>query len=113
MRDVWELGTTLASQELALRVRKFRVREERLIRRTALQHCFESSRVSIRVKSVSLELVTVFMYLVRTVACNNIDWAALYRHLWRAWRRWEMVGKVVLKTGAMVRVQGMLYKEVV
>ena len=47
--------------------------------------------------------VTAFLYLGRKVVYNNSDWEALYQNIWKAWRRWLMVGKVVSKTGAMVR----------
>ena len=53
------------------------------------------------------------LYLGRKVAYNNSNWAALYQNLHKAWRRWVMVGKVVIKMGAKVRERGMMFKAVV
>ena len=60
-----------------------------------------------------LEWVTAFLYLRRMVEYNNSDWVALYHNMWKARRRWEIVGEVVSNTGSVVRARGMLYKEVV
>ena len=51
-----------------------------------------------------------FPHMGRIVAYNNINWAALYQNIRKAWQRWGMVAKVVTKTGLPVRVKGMLYK---
>ena len=67
----------------------------------------------ISVNADPMEPVATFPYLGGTVAYKNSAWVALYQNLWMAWRRWEIVGKVVTKTGEMVRSRGMLYKEVV
>ena len=64
-------------------------------------------------KSDPLDLVADFLYLGRLVLYNNSDWLAQYKNLWKARRWWSMLGKVVSKTGEMVRAQGMLYKSVV
>ena len=69
--------------------------------------------MSIGVNSEPLEPATAFPYLGRTVAYNNSNWAALYHNLWKARRRWGVVGKVVTKTGATVRAQGILYKSII
>ena len=60
-----------------------------------------------------LYTVAAFLYLARTVAYNNIDWAELYQNIQKARRWWVMVGKVVTKTGETVRARGMLYNAVV
>ena len=60
-----------------------------------------------------LEPVAEFTYLGRMVAYNNSDWEDLYHNLRKAWRRWEMARKVMLKTGATVRARGIMYKAVV
>ena len=67
----------------------------------------------ISVNSDTLDPFADFPYLCRIFAYNNIDWTDLYQNLWKAQRRWALVGKVVSKTGAMVRAQSMLYKEAV
>ena len=54
-----------------------------------------------------------FPYLGHTVTYNNSNWAALYQNLWKAQRWWEMVGKVVMKTGGKVRARVMLYRAIV
>ena len=62
----------------------------------------------ISVKSDPLDPVAYFLHLGRTVAYNNIDWSDLYHILGKVWWQWVMMGKVVLKKGAMVRVMGVL-----
>ena len=49
-----------------------------------------------------------FTHLGRTAAYKNSDWATLYQNIWKARRRWVIVGKAEMKTGEMVREQGML-----
>ena len=53
-----------------------------------------------------------FPYLGRTVAYNNINWAALYHNLRKVQIRWVMVGKFLSKTVSTVWEQGILYKTV-
>ena len=60
-----------------------------------------------------LDPIAAFPYLGHTVAYNNSDWEDLYQNLQKSHRRWEMVGKVVIKMGAMVQAQDILYKAVV
>ena len=55
-----------------------------------------------------LKLVAEFPNLGCTVAYNNSDLAALYQNIWKAWRRWGMMGKVVFNTGTMVQTWVML-----
>ena len=52
-----------------------------------------------------------FAYLGHTVAYNNSNWTELDQNHWNARRRWAMVGKVVTKTEATVREQGVIYKD--
>ena len=66
----------------------------------------------ISVNSELLRPVAEFPYLRRTVTHNNSDWPALQQNLWKARRWWEMVGKVVWKTGETMQARGMLYKVV-
>ena len=54
-----------------------------------------------------------FPHMGCTVAYNNSYWAALYQNLWKLQIRWEMVGKVVSKTGETVQTRGMLYEAAV
>ena len=44
---------------------------------------------------------------------TNSDWAALYYNPGKSQRRWDMVSKVLEKTGAMVRAGTLVYKVVV
>ena len=60
-----------------------------------------------------MEPAKAFPYLIRTVSYNNSDWAALYHNLSKTRKWWEMAEKVVRKTEAEVRVQRMIYKEIV
>ena len=53
-----------------------------------------------------------FPYLGRTITYNNRYWAAVYQNLRKAQRRWEMIKRVLSKTGATVRDRGMMYKVV-
>ena len=78
-----------------------------------LQHFFNAIRFLISVKSDPLDTVAAFKYLGCMVAYNNSDWEALYQNLPKARIWWTMVGKVVLKTGAMMRAQGILYEELI
>ena len=55
--------------------------------------------MAIRANLNPLEENKVFPYLRLTIAYNNCDWAALYSNLRKVQRRWEMVAKVLGKTG--------------
>ena len=57
-----------------------------------------------------LDHVAEFLYLVRKVAYNNSNSAALYQNMRKSRRRCVMVGKVVTKMGKRVRSQGIMYK---
>ena len=63
-----------------------------------LQHCFEASRVSIRVNADLLEPVDAFPYFGHTITYNNSDWSAMYHDLWKACRIWGIISKVLMKT---------------
>ena len=60
-----------------------------------------------------LEPVAAFMCLGHMVAYNNRGWMSLYQNLRNMQRRWEIVGKVVSKTGSTVQDRGVLYKAVI
>ena len=60
-----------------------------------------------------LEPVAAFMCLGHMVAYNNRGWMSLYQNLRNVQRRWEVVGKVVSKTGSTVQDRGVLCKSVV
>ena len=64
----------------------------------------------ISVNTYPLELDMAFLYLGFTVACNNSYWVDLYHNIRKARQQWWMVGKVVKKEGATVRLQGEFYK---
>ena len=51
--------------------------------------------------------------MVHKVNYNNSYWKALFQNLRKAWQRWGVVAEVVMKMGEMVRLRGMIYKEVV
>ena len=54
----------------------------------------------------------MFPYLVRTIAYNNSDWAAVYLNLNKA-RRWQgIIVRVLERMVATVRSQGTMYKKV-
>ena len=57
--------------------------------------------------------VAAFMCLGHMVAYNNRGWMSLYQNLRNMQRRWEIVGKVVSKTGSTVQDRGVLYKAVI
>ena len=69
--------------------------------------------MSISVNVDPLEKAVDFPYLGRTFTYNNSNWEALYQNPHKSRRLWGVVGKVVTKTGAMVRLQGILYKTIV
>ena len=50
------------------------------------------------------------MYLGCTVTYNYHDCMSMYRNLQKLQQRWVIVGKVMSKTGMIVRAQGMMYK---
>ena len=87
---------------------KIRAQGELRIRRKMLQHCLEAIWLAISVNAEPLDLVTEFPYRGHTVAYNNSKWESLHQNLEKARRRWFLVGKVVTKTGARVRTQGIL-----
>ena len=61
----------------------------------------------------TLEPSTDFPYLLGIVFYNNSNWVSLYQNIWKAQQQHGVVGKVVTKVGATVRVQGILYKSIV
>ena len=77
-----------------------------------LRHYFEVCWVSIWVNLEPLEPVDAFPYLSRTIEYKNYDWADVYHSLQKSQRRWEVISKVMVNTGEMVRACGMLYKTV-
>ena len=68
-----------------------------------------SSRVSIQVNSDPPKYVDAFPYLCCTIVYNNSDWEAVYHDLWKARRHWEMISKVLTKTGAKVQAHDIIY----
>ena len=53
-----------------------------------------------------------FPYLGRTIAYNNSIWLAVYQNLSKERRRWEMITRVLMKTGATARAGVKMYKAV-
>ena len=68
--------------------------------------------VSLQINAETLPLLEAFPYLGRKIAYNNSDWTAVYQNLEKARRRWGMIARVMVKTGAIVRAQGIMYKSV-
>ena len=64
-------------------------------------------------KANPLEPVLAFSYLGRTVAFNNSKWAALYHNLRKARHWWEMMLKMLTRTGMKVWEREIIYKAVV
>ena len=52
-------------------------------------------------------------YLGWTIAYNNRNWVAVYQNLWKNWRRWVMVARVLERTVATVQAREAMYKLVV
>ena len=57
-----------------------------------------------------LEKMTAFPYLGCTIAFNASYFVALYRNLRKVQWGWGMVAKVLMKTGATVQEQDIMYK---
>ena len=87
--------------------------EERRLIHEKLQRCFKASRVSLQINAENLPPSEAFIYLGRTVAYNNRNWAAVYLNLRKAWKWWGMVERVLERTGETERSQGDIYKAVV
>ena len=68
--------------------------------------------MSIKIYLDPLEAASTLPYLVRTITYNNSDWAANYHNLRKAHWRWFMVSKVLVKAGATVQYQAIIYKVV-
>ena len=84
--------------------------EERRIRCKTLQRCFEASKVLFQINTDTLPLLEDFPYLGWTIAYNNSDWEEVYQNLRKVRRWWEMVERVLERTGATVWSQGAMYK---
>ena len=63
-----------------------------------------------QINTEALPLSEDFPYLGRKISYNNIDWMEVYQNLRKAWRRWGMIDKVLVKTGATVQARGVVYK---
>ena len=70
------------------------------------------SQVFIQVNTEPLEPVDDLPYLGHTITYNNSNWADVYHNLRNSWQHWEVISKVLTKTGVMVRACGILYKAV-
>ena len=68
--------------------------------------------VSSHINADALPPLEESSYLGRKIAYNNRDWAAVYQNLRKVRRQWEIIVGVLVKTGATVRAQGMIYKAV-
>ena len=86
--------------------------DERRLRCETLKRCFEASRVSFQINAETIPLLEAFSYLGRTIDYNKSDWAAVYQNLRKGQMRWGMVERVLERTGATVRSQGVIYKAV-
>ena len=69
------------------------------LQQEALHRCFEANRIVIRVNLEPLEATTASYYIGRTIRWNNSDWTEFYINLRKYHRIWEMVAKVMGKTG--------------
>ena len=74
-------------------------------------YCFEEIQMLINVNAEPLEPAASIPYLVCTVAYNNNDWVDLYQNLKKARWRWEMLSKVVTKTGQRCRRGGFFIRQ--
>ena len=68
--------------------------------------------MSIQVNLGPLDTTDASPYLGRTINFKKSDWAALYLNLRKAQRRWGVMAKVLVKSGATVRAREMMYKAV-
>ena len=75
--------------------------------------CFEENQLVIKVNLKPLKSNTAFPYLGHTVMYNNSYWEVLYSNLRKYQRRWGMMAKDMVKTGAPVKAREMMYKAVV
>ena len=64
------------------------------------------------INSEDLSLSEALPYLGRKIAYNNRNWAAVYKNLRKARRRWGMIVRVMANTGAIMRSLGMMYNAV-
>ena len=72
--------------------------EERRLICEALQRYFKASRVSFQKNVETLPPLEAFPYLGRKLAYNNRYWAAVYQNLWKAWRLWGMLERLLERT---------------
>ena len=68
--------------------------------------------VSLQINTEVLPPLEVFPYFGRTIAFTNSNWPVVYQNLRKAQRRWGMIARVLVKTGATVRAHWMMYKAV-
>ena len=78
-----------------------------------MHRCFEANQVAIKVDLNPIKATTAILYLWRTIAYNNSDWADLYINLQKYHSRWGVVEKVLAKTGSPIKARTMMYKVVV
>ena len=70
------------------------------------------SRVFFQINSETLPLSDALLYLRRKIAYNNSNCPAVLLNLNKERRWWGMILRVLMKTGAIVWVRGMMYKAV-
>ena len=81
---------------------------EQLWRWETLQQCFAAHQVVLNVNMNPFESTAAFSYLGRTVAYNNTDWASSYANFRKAQKRWGVVAKFLIQTGAHAKARSML-----
>ena len=65
-----------------------------------------------QINAEALPLSEALPYLLWTIKYNNINWEEVYQNLQKA-RRWGgMIVRVLVKTGALLQAQRMIYKSV-
>ena len=68
--------------------------------------------VSFQINVEDLPPSEALLYLGQTITYKKSDWPEVYQNLKKARRWWGMIARVLAKTGATVRVYGMMYKAV-
>ena len=86
---------------------------ERKRRRLAEEKMQERAERGFQAYGRPLAKVTLFKYLGRVLTAADDNWPEVVGNLWKAWKSWEQMVRIVVREGAIPWVLGVFFKAVV
>ena len=60
-----------------------------------------------------LKMISSFKYPGRILSASGNDWPAVVANMWKAWKKWYQISRILGREGGDTRTLGMFYKAVV